>query len=104
MLKTGLKVGKSIRKGPFFCSHPVKFQYHKRNQPRFDYESLVTEKGLWISGGYENLNSTEIILSNGSRIDGPDLPDGRRGHCLVQYEDTIILTGGDNKSPCNECV
>ena len=66
---------------------------------------MVTEKGLWISGGLENLNTTEFILSNGSRIDGPDLPSGRRGHCLVQYEDTIILIGGATKlTSNNECI
>ena len=48
-------------------------------------------------GGYDGkkyLNTTEIIYPNGSKTEGPELPQSRDGHCLVEYAGIIISMGG----------
>ena len=48
-------------------------------------------------GGYDGkkyLNTTEIIYPNGSKTEGPELPESRDGHCLVEYAGIIISMGG----------
>ena len=41
------------------------------------------------------MNTTEIIYTNGSKTEGPiKLPDGRNGHCMVEYGGIVILIDG----------
>ena len=50
---------------------------------------------IWITGGYNNgyLASTEIIHSDGKMTPGPDLPQGRYGHCQISYEERTFIIG-----------
>ena len=50
---------------------------------------------IWITGGYNNgnLESTEIIHSDGKITPGPDLPQGRCCHCQISYEKSTFIIG-----------
>ena len=64
---------------------------------RYGSSSIPIPNGLWVTGGYDgdkNLDSTEIVLSNGTILNGPPLPEPRKGHCLLQYKNTTFLIGG----------
>ena len=68
------------------------------SSPRSASAAISMHNGVWITGGYDgdnDLSSTEFIFLNGTKKDGPSLPQPRSGHCLVQYKGTIILTGGN---------
>ena len=71
----------------------------KMNTPRRGSAAISIHNGVWITGGRDDgdnhLSSTEFIFLNGTKKDGPSLPQPRSGHCLVQYKGTIILTGGN---------
>ena len=70
----------------------------KMSSPRSGSAAISMHNGVWITGGYDgdnDLSSTEFIFLNGTKKDGPSLPQPRSGHCLVQYKGTIILTGGN---------
>ena len=65
--------------------------------PRSGSAAISIHNGVWITGGYDgdnDLSSTEFIFLNGTKKDGPSLPQPRSHHCLVQFKGTIILTGG----------
>ena len=56
---------------------------------------------IWITGGdvdsgYGTLNSTEYIFLDGSREDGPELPQRRYLHCSVEYDGVVVMMGGEN--------
>ena len=43
----------------------------------------------------EYFKTTEFIHPNGSTTEGPiELPEGRAGHCMVEYAGIVILMGG----------
>ena len=55
--------------------------------------------GLWITGGIvgsprQHLDSTEIVLLNGTRVEGIKLPLPLKWHCAVKHNDIAILLGG----------
>ena len=53
-----------------------------------------------MTGGYSargrELSSTEFIYVNGSVIQGPELPKGRYGHCMVDLRDGRYMIIGGN--------
>ena len=70
----------------------------KMSTPRKASAAISIHNGVWITGGDDeqrnDLSSTEFIFLNGTKKDGPSLPQPRSFHCLVQYKSTIFLTGG----------
>ena len=67
------------------------------NTKRSGSSSIPIPNGLWVTGGYNGdkiLDSTEIVLSNGTILNGPPLPEPRYAHCLLQYKNTTFLIGG----------
>ena len=67
------------------------------NTKRSSSASIPIPNGLWVTGGYDGhkrLDSTEIVLSNGTILNGPPLPEPRSYHCLLQYKNTTFLIGG----------
>ena len=70
----------------------------KMSTPRYGSAAISIHNGVWITGGWDDgrndLSSTEFIFLNGTKSDGPSLPQPRSSHCLVQYKGTIIQTGG----------
>merc|ERR1711970_1395953 len=69
------------------------------NSKRYYPSSVVTNEGLWVTGGFNadnsNLASTEYIYINGSVINGPNLPSVRSDHCMVTLPDgNILMMGG----------
>jgi hypothetical protein len=58
--------------------------------------SAVFNGEFWVTGGYNWINSSEILNESGVWIQGPDLPDGvgMDRHCLITInETTAILIG-----------
>ena len=72
--------------------------YANMNTKRKGHSTALTKNGLWISGGFdgnEYLFSMEFIFSNGSVINGPNIPDFRNAHCMVTLHDgKIMILGG----------
>ena len=67
------------------------------NSARYHHASAMTNGGLWITGGYSSskLSSTEFVFSNGSTVNGPNLPSGRYEHCMVTLDNgNIMILGG----------
>jgi hypothetical protein len=59
--------------------------------------------GVWAMGGFASSwsfqNSTEIIYTNGTILDGPDLPEARARHCAVTLPNgKVVIMGGRNSS------
>ena len=49
--------------------------------------------------GNSTLASTEFIHANGSVTSGPNLPEARRGHCMVTLHDSkVMIIGGYSHS------
>ena len=52
---------------------------------------------IWFTGGggnnWEKLSSTEIMHHDGKITSGPNLPQGRSGHCQVSYGHTTLIIG-----------
>ena len=51
---------------------------------------------IMFSGGYngsQRLSSTEIMHHDGKITSGPNLPQGRSGHCQVSYGHTTLIIG-----------
>ena len=58
----------------------------KMSSPRSGSAAISIHNGVWITGGYDgdnDLSSTEFIFLNGTKKDGPSLPEPRGSHCLV---------------------
>ena len=68
--------------------------------------NLITARGyhgssnignaIFITGGWSSgprLASTEIVHPDGKITPGPELPQGRYGHCQVSYEETTFILG-----------
>ena len=82
----------------FSHDHQWKF-LGNMSTPRYSHAAIPIPNGLWVTGGYDDgdndLKSTEIILTNGTLLDGQaPLPEPRAGHCLLQYKNTSFLIGG----------
>ena len=60
--------------------------------PRDGSASVAIPGGVWMAGGwdggYDRLNTTELVFLNGARLDGPALPDARSFHCLTQLDES----------------
>jgi len=59
--------------------------------------SIQIPGGILVTGGYgggKRLKTSEIIYYNGTVKQGRSLPKPRNGHCMVEYQDQIISTGG----------
>jgi len=57
----------------------------------------IPDGALLVTGGQNGvkvLKSSEMVFTNGSVIPGKSLPEPRYGHCLVQYKNIIISSGG----------
>ena len=67
--------------------------------PRHKVGSVPVIKNdlLWITGGKdrneESLKSTEFIHIDGRVTPGPELPEPRSEHCMMSYQETILITG-----------
>ena len=64
---------------------------------RLLYNDFVNDYCFFFLGGYDGkkyLNTTQIIYPNGTKTEGPELPESRDGHCLVEYAGIIISMGG----------
>lgn len=65
--------------------------------PRYSSSSVPIPGGIWVTGGYDGsktLKTTEMVFINKTRQTGPSLPEARRGHCLVAFEDNFIYSTG----------
>jgi len=69
--------------------------------PRSRAAAQVIDGALWITGGHDGnkfLQTTELLTKDGtSRIAIP-LPMALNGHCLVEFDTHVILTGGISSS------
>ena len=66
---------------------------------RYHAASVQLGSDLWITGGNPGPNpptmSTEIVLEDGTVLDGLDLPMPLTGHCIIAIDNTtIMLIGG----------
>ena len=62
---------------------------------------------LWVTGGESgsDLDSTELIHPNGTVTNGPSLPAGRQGHCMVNLPDgRILIIGAESPSSLSKNV
>jgi hypothetical protein len=53
--------------------------------------------GVWAMGGFapSSSSSTEIIYTDGTILDGPDLPEARARHCAVTLPNgKVVIMGG----------
>ena len=69
--------------------------------PRFSLAVAELNGGAWAMGGFSSdtwssvESSTEIIYTNGNILNGPDLPEGRGGHCAVTLPNgNVVIMGG----------
>jgi hypothetical protein len=64
--------------------------------PRGFVGSAMFNGGLWATGGYGRINSSEVLI-DGVWIDGPDLPErlGMDRHCLVTINETTAYLIGE---------
>ena len=62
---------------------------------RKSHGSSKIGNAILITGGWNGLKlaSTEIMHPDGKITPGPDLPQGRYGHCQVSYEETTFILG-----------
>ena len=59
---------------------------------------IPLKKGIWFTGGYDNmvgsrLATTEIMNNDGTIIPGPNLPSPRSLHCQVSHKNLIFIIG-----------
>ena len=93
------------------------YQYDKSSQAWNLFANMNTERdfsasalingGLWVVGGetYEDyLESTEFIYSNGSAINGPNLPATRSEHCMVTLNNGMVMILGGYQSSNRKSV
>ncbi len=76
--------------------------------PRWGSASISIPGGILVTGGSDDncgaplrvmevenpLKTSEIVYLNGTVKQAKPLPEGRIGHCLVEYQGQIISTGG----------
>ena len=72
----------------------------KRNQ----FAVAELNGGVWAMGGFASgswnfQSSTEIIYTNGTILDGPDLPETRARHCAVTLPNGKVAIMGGRTSP-----
>ena len=63
-------------------------------EKRVGSAAIVLSKAIWITGGFKGANSkntTEIIFLNGTKKEGPKLPERISEHCSAQYEGLFFL-------------
>ena len=64
---------------------------------RWGAASVIYNGAIWVSGGANDegneLSNTELIFPNGTANQGIDLPEEINGHCAVEWNGTIIITG-----------
>ena len=59
------------------------------------HASVQVPSGLWFSGGYLKGWKTKFVYANGSVFAGPNLPEKRVNHCMVNLKDgRIMIIGG----------
>ena len=74
-------------------------------EPRKDHTSAVFEGNIYLVGGESSPSTTEVIdIDTGESARGFDLTlpagfPGRQGHCSIQIQSDIILTGGRGLGP-----
>ena len=65
---------------------------------RQDHAAVALGDALWLTGGEvsfgQGLRSTEYVYSNGTVIQGPELPSGIGAHCMVRLEDGRVMILG----------
>ena len=64
---------------------------------RYEHASAVVNGALFVTGGIDdsgNMASTELIFANGTVISGTNLPEARRGHCMVELNDGKVMILG----------
>ena len=68
-------------------------------EPRKDHTSAVYEGHIYLVGGESSPTTTEVVdveTGESSRSFDLTLP-GRKGHCSIQIQSDIILTGGEGE-------
>ena len=63
---------------------------------RDDHGASNVENNIWFTGGIGNfvmLSSTEIMHPDGKITPGPDLPQGKWGHCQISHGQTTFIIG-----------
>jgi len=76
----------------------------KMHTERAGHTSVVHKNALWVIGGLNEqerfLKSTEWVFLNGTVEKGPDLPEERGGHCMVDLRDgRFMIIGGLMDNP-----
>ena len=63
--------------------------------------SISLSNALFVTGGYEpiskvNVNTTNLVFTNGTIKNGPNMPEGLRQHCMASmYDGTVVaIIGG----------
>ena len=79
-------------------------EFATMQKPRFYAGIIPHEKGLWITGGRDELRtettSTEFILSSGNSTRGPDLPSAMSLHVMSKLNSStsMIIEGNSFKT------
>jgi hypothetical protein len=69
--------------------------------PRDSSSSVPIPGGIWVTGGFDGRNilkTTEKVFLNKTTQLATSLPAARYAHCLVNFEDKIISTGGRDEN------
>ena len=70
-------------------------EFATMQKPRFYAGIIQHEKGLWITGGRDELRtettSTEFILSSGNSTRGPDLPSSMSLHVMSKLNSSTSM-------------
>ena len=74
--------------------------FGKLQTARFDHAATrIGGDSIWFTGGHVGksgrfrLPTTEILNLDGTITSGPNLPQGREGHCQVSYGQTTFIIG-----------
>jgi hypothetical protein len=93
---------------PAYRSEVYKLDYHGNSwvllgnmtEKRAEFAVAELNGGVWAMGGFNSElwnfeSSTEIIYTNGTILDGPDLPETRARHCAVTLPNgKVVIMGG----------
>jgi len=63
---------------------------------RSEHAASNSGNNIWITGGLtgsQRLSSTEIMHPDGKITPGPELPQGRYGHCQISHGQTTLIIG-----------